>query len=279
VIAAAELGTRVRTAHADAWEVHGRLRAGTRRLHGIRLAASGLPHPQHNNGDVTAPDADVEGARAFFAAHGADWGVRVPAGMPWRHGRHLFTLRLMGLAPPAFRPTPAVAGIGLRAADAADLDAVAGIGLRAADAADLDAVAGIGLRAADAADLDAVAAIDAAVFGGDRAASRAWIAGHLGTPPVTSALAVDDAGVPVATGYALRSDGDAGPCLYVAGVAVLPAARGRGVGAHLTSWLMRKGFAAGATLAHLHADTDAAARLYDRLGFTEVPGLEIYVDL
>jgi ribosomal protein S18 acetylase RimI-like enzyme len=238
---------RIQTAHADAWEVHGRLRAGVARLHGIRLMASGLPYPQYNNGDVDAPGADLPGARAFYAGHGVEWGVRVPAGMPWRHGRHLFSKRLMGLEPPAFR--------------------------RAA------AVPSIGLRAARAADLDAVAEIDAAAFGGDPAAGRAWAAGHLGAAGVTTALAERPDGAPVATGYALRSDGDAGPCLYVAGIAVLPAARGRGIGAYLTSWLVDRGFAGGARLAHLHPDTNAAARLYARLGFTEVPGLEIYVDL
>src|SRR3954468_19343155 len=51
----------VRVAHADAWEAHGRFRAGSgggfARLPGIRLMASGLPHPQWNNGDVLDPDA------------------------------------------------------------------------------------------------------------------------------------------------------------------------------------------------------------------------------
>ena len=52
---------RVQTALADAWEVHGRLRAGVARLRGIRVMASGLAHPQYNSGDVSAPDADVDG--------------------------------------------------------------------------------------------------------------------------------------------------------------------------------------------------------------------------
>ena len=69
---------RVQTALADAWEVHGRLRAGVARLRGIRVMASGLAHPQYNSGDVSAPDADIDGARAFYARHGAGWGVRVP---------------------------------------------------------------------------------------------------------------------------------------------------------------------------------------------------------
>ena len=59
---------------------------------------------------------------------------------------------------------------------------------------------------------------------------------------------------------------------------MLAAARRRGVGAALSSWLLERGFAAGAELAHLNPDTDEAARLYGRLGFTETPGLDIYVE-
>jgi len=77
----------------------------------------------------------------------------------------------------------------------------------------------------------------------------------------------------------VRSDGEAGPCLYVAGVGVLAQARRRGVAAQMTSWLLEQGFAAGANFAHLHPDTDSAAGIYARLGFTETRGLDIYIDL
>jgi hypothetical protein len=58
----------IRTAHADAWEAHGRFRTpyggGAVRLPGIRLMASGLPHSQWNNGDVVDPAAvDLEAVR------------------------------------------------------------------------------------------------------------------------------------------------------------------------------------------------------------------------
>ena len=105
-----------------------------------------------------------------------------------------------------------------------------------------------------------------------------WARGHLGAPPVETALASLD-GKPVGTAYAVRSDGLAGPAVYLAGVAVLPEARRRGVGAAISSWLLERAFAAGAELAHLHPDDDRAARVYARLGFTEVPGFDIYVEL
>src|SRR3954452_3934772 len=43
------LPARVRTAEGDAWQVHGELRAGTATLRGMRVMASGLPHPMWNN--------------------------------------------------------------------------------------------------------------------------------------------------------------------------------------------------------------------------------------
>jgi hypothetical protein len=35
----------------------------------------------------------------------------------------------------------------------------------------------------------------------------------------------------------------------------------------------------GAEIAHLNPDTHAAARIYERLGFTELPGHDIYIEL
>jgi len=242
--------TRVHTAHADAWEVEGRLRerrgGGALAVRGLRLMASGLPQAQWNSGDVTAPDADVDAARAFYAERGAEWGVRVPAGMAWSHGRRVLTLRLMALEPPAFRPAPATPGVAVREASPDDLDAII--------------------------------AVDAAAFAADPAVERRWLGPHLSAQAVTTALATLD-GEPAGTGYTVRTDGRAGPAAYLAGVAVLNKARRRGVAAALSSWLLARGLADGARLAHLHADTDAAARVYARLGFADTAGLGVYVGL
>jgi GNAT superfamily N-acetyltransferase len=241
---------RVRTAHADAWAVEGALRepygGGSATLRGIRLMASGLPHPQWNSADVTGPGADLEGARAFYAERGVRWGVRVPEGMPWTAGRHLFRMALMGLTPRKLVAAPAVPGLTLRQAGPEDLETVL--------------------------------AVDTAAFGSDPDEYRPWTEPHLDAPPVTVALAVlgDE---PVGTAYALRSDGAAGPAVFLAGVAVLEHARRRGIAAAMSDWLLQRAFAEGARLAHLHPDTEGAARVYSRLGFSESGALDIFVDL
>jgi GNAT superfamily N-acetyltransferase len=241
---------RVHVAVADAWEVEGRLRerdgGGVLEVRGMRLMASGLPPDYWNSGDVTAPDADVEAARAFYAEHDAEWGVRVPCGMPWTRGRHVLTLDLMTLGPGDFTPVPASADIAVRVATPADLEALV--------------------------------AIDAAAFEEDPEVERPWIAPHLGAERIVTALATLE-GEPAGTGYSIRTDGRGGPALYLGGVAVAPPARRRGVATALSSWLVERGLAGGGDLVHLHADTGDAARVYARLGFVRAPGLDVYVDL
>ena len=246
---ASDLTDRVRTAHGDAWQAQGRLRephgGGAVELPGIRVMASGLPHAQWNNADVTDSRlVDVEAVRDWYAARGVPWGVRVPVGMPWGHGRHLFVKRLMGCPATAFAPAPLPPGCTVRPAGVPDEDTVV--------------------------------RIDSVAFASDPATERPWVAPHLTAAQTTVALAfLDDE--PVGTGYVLRSDGRAGPCAYLAGVAVLPHARGRGLGAALSSWLVERALAGGGELAHLHPDTDAAARVYARLGFVEVGGFDVHV--
>jgi GNAT superfamily N-acetyltransferase len=242
----------VRAAHGDAWQVEGRLRepfgGGVASVRGARLMASGIDHPQWNNGDVDDPAAaDVAAMRQWYAARGLPWGVRVPAGAEWPHGRFLFGKRLMGLDLAGF--------------DGGSRD-----------------LAGVSIRPAGPADLDAVLRVDVIAFESEADLERQWMQPHLSAPDVDVAVAEVD-GEPVGTAYAVRSDGRAGAALYVAGVAVLPEFRRRGFGGAIIAWLLARGAAAGARLAHLHPDTDEAARVYARLGFVEVDGFDIYVDL
>jgi GNAT superfamily N-acetyltransferase len=245
----AALTARTRAAHADAWQQQAvlRRRAGgaTAELAGIRLMTSGLDHPRWNHGDVTEPPlVDLTEVSAWFAAHRVRWGVRVPPETPWPHGRRLFRTRLMTLDAPDLRPAPLVAGLRVRVAHGEDLATVP--------------------------------ALDAAAFG--EGTVPEWIRPHLEAREVTTVIAELD-GAPVGTAYALRSDGRAGPAVYLAGVGVRPEARRRGIAAAMSSWLLEDAFSRGAVFAHLHPDDDPAARVYARLGFTEVDGLDVYVDL
>lgn len=247
---------RVQTAHGDAWQVSGRLRVadggGAAELPGVRLMSSGLPVAQWNAADVTDPAlVDLDAVRAWFAARGAGgtgvpWGVHVPAGTSWPHGRHLFRKRLMSVVGPELSPAPAVEGLVLREARPDDLDAVT--------------------------------SIDATAFGDPVDRTRAWTAPYLGARGVVVLLASLE-GEPVATATGLRSDGVAGPCVEVSAVGVLEQARGRGIGAALTSAVATWGFASGADMVWLGPEDDDAARLYGRLGFVETDGLDVYVDV
>ena len=208
--------------------------------------AAGFEAPGVNSGDGTGPDPDLDAAREFYAARGVTWGLRVPSEQPWPHGRRLFRRRVMAVPRDGFRPAPAVEGLTLRKAGPSDLPSVLHV--------------------------------DSTVFELDPTDNTRWLEPLLTAEAADVALAALD-GEPAGTAYTLRSDGAGGRALYLAGVGVLPAARRRGVGAAVSSWLLERGFTAGAELAHLNPDTDDAARLYARLGFVETPGLDIYVDI
>ena len=200
-----------------------------------------------NSGDVMGPDPDLEAARAFFAEHGVRWGLRVPEEMPWEQGTLLFRRRLMAMDRAAFRPAGAVRGLEVRVADADDLP--------------------VALH------------IDSTAFGLDRDENRRWLEPLLSAAAGGVRARVSSTAIRRAPPTCCAPTAAAGPCAYVAGVAVLPEARRRGVGAGVSSWLLERAFERGAELAHLNPDTDAAARIYGRLGFTELSGHDIYIDL
>lgn len=214
--------------------------------------ASGLPHAQWNNGDVTdVARVSIDDVRAWYATRaggkGVPWGLRVPAGVPFQYGRRVFRKRCMALVPErqrrAAEPPPALQ-----------------------------------IGVARPADLDDIARIDAAGFEDDVAVVRPWIAPQLGAAGFTTAMARLE-GVPVGIATAKFTSDRAGPCVGIYGVSVLEGARRRGIAAALTTWLLERTWADGATLAHLNPVSDAVARLYARLGFVETDGLDVYADL
>lgn len=239
--------TTARTADGDAWQTHGLVRAGSGgavgETDGARMMRSGLPKPWWNNADVhDAHTVDIDELAGWYEGHDARWGMRVPAGAEWPHGTFLFRNRLMALERSAFRPAPNAAGVTLRPATPVDLAVVA--------------------------------AVDREAFGGESAAE--WISPLLGSRAAIVAVAsVDER--PVGTGYVLHSDGWAGRSALLAGVAVVPSARRRGIAGALSSWLLEHAFDRGATLSVLNPDTDEAARVYSRLGYAETVGFDIYL--
>ena len=247
----ADLTERTQAAFADACQEQGRLRrpsgGDATDLPGIRLWSAGIAAPALNGGAVDdAAAVDIATVSAWFAARAVPWGVLVPVGMHWAYGRHLMTKALMALE---------------------RHEAVAG-----------PQVPGVVVRPATPADLADVLAVDAEAFGvEDPEVQRRWVAPHLTAFSVTTVVGELD-GTVVGTAYAVRSDGRAGAALSIGGVAVLPPARGRGVAAAMSAALVTRGLETGAELIHLSPDTEAAARVYARLGFTEVGGMEIYVD-
>jgi ribosomal protein S18 acetylase RimI-like enzyme len=243
-------GDAARLAHGEAWQALGRIHAERGRgrvaqVPGGLLMASGLPVPAYNNVDVTDPAVvDVAAVARWYDELGVPWGARVPAGADWPHGRLLFHKRLMALRSEDLRPPTVDERVAVRRAGTADLAEV--------------------LR------------LDVQAFGAGGEPQERWLEALLGSSTITVAVATWE-GTPAGTGYAVPTDGLAGPALYVAGVGVDPAFRRCGVGAALSSYLVEG--AGPGRLAHLHPDTDEARRVYARLGFEEVRGFDVYVDL
>ena len=216
------------------WQLEGSLRAGAALLRDVRVSSSGLPSMSWNNGDVHGPDPDIDAAREFFV--GLPWGMRVPAGWPFPHGRLRFRMPLMALERADFSPAPPVDGLELREAGSHDLETVV--------------------------------ALDTAAFAdGDAELGRRFFAAHFESAAIRTALGLLG-GEPVATAFTVRT----GDALYLGGVGVLPEARRRGIGAAVSSWLLEEEFG----FAHLWPDTDAAARIYGRIGFRMASALDVY---
>jgi GNAT superfamily N-acetyltransferase len=240
---------RVRWAHGDAWQVQGELRrrfgGAASVLPGARLMASGLPEAQWNNADVHDPDeADPEALARWYAERGAPpWGMRVAAGATWAYGSFLFRKGLMFVEPSSFTPLP-----------------------RAHD---------ITIAVVSPGELGLVSKLDAAAYGGSPDARRPWWEPLLASSDVTVAVALM-ADVPMGVGYTVRSNGWAGPVALAAGLGTTPHARRRGIGSALGSWLIARAFEHGAELVHATA-LSSATTLPRAWGFTETPGLDVYV--
>jgi hypothetical protein len=235
-----ELTRLVRTAHGDAWEAEGRLRerfgGGAARARGARLMASGIPRAQWNNADVTDAHPDLDAVTAWYGSLDVPWGLRVPLELDVDLGTPLFVKRCVGVAARRFHPHPPDETV-VRAATPAD----------------------------------DYAALDAHLFGGDLAESRLWVDPERASDRFRHWIGERD-GEAVAIGTALRTDGEAGPAVYVTGLAGRPDACAALAGAAAAD-----AFAGGAALVHANPDDDAEAALWTALGALEVPGFQVRV--
>ncbi|MFN4003042.1 ribosomal protein S18-alanine N-acetyltransferase [Microcella sp.] len=127
---------------------------------------------------------------------------------------------------------------------------------------------GVRVRDADLADLDAIMALEIATFPSD-AWSREMMAAELSAPHTRYVVAqVADAIV----GYAGLSAPAGATQADIQTIAVVPAHRGRGVGALLVRLLLDEARARGVddVLLEVRADNPGAQRLYERHGFAAI---------
>ncbi len=241
-----DLGSRARTAHGDAWQAHGRLRAhtggGATEIPGARLMASGLPHPAWNNADLTDGDVDVAALVAWYADRRVPWGIRVPPGVQVDLGRPLFHKRCAVVLPQALQRVPAPAGVAVRRAGREDLERYA--------------------------------VADATAFDEDLDLTRRWIEPMLGHPSCTLWLA-EAAGEVVGVASVLRTDDRAGPAAYLTGVGFVPDWAGRESTRALTAVAAEAALADGADVVHTNPDDDDEVAALASLGFVEVPGFDV----
>jgi len=244
------LGGLVRTAHADAWQVEGRLRepygGGVCAVRGARAMASGIKTPKWNNADVTDEQVDLEALSAWYGSLGMPWGLRVPLELSLAVGEPLFVKRCMGLL----------------------VSSGAESRLRR-----LGPAGGVQVRRIRADERDRFVALEVAAFGDDPATARAGLGPQFGVAGFDHWVA-EVAGATVGIATSVRSDELAGPAVMVTGMAALSGADARLVKTQLSAQISAQAVPAGpgATLVHVYPDDDEEAAAFAAVGFLEVPG-------
>ncbi|MER7418180.1 GNAT family N-acetyltransferase [Micromonospora peucetia] len=246
-----------------------------------------------------AARAEEHGALVLFAREGAGWpfyarprldattppsladvaAVRerqrelgLPEALEWVHentpdllavarsaGLSVLEAPLMVLDPAALPDPATLTDVPLRMLDPAEPDFAADVAARRAVAAVGFSTAGTERGEAGPAQRDAaVAELDEAALDEERVrvADGRRLSALAGTPTEGA----------LASGMAMR----VGDVAEIAGVATLPAARRRGLGAAVTAALARELLAAGADLVFLAAGSEDIARVYLRVGFRRV---------
>lgn len=238
------LTERVRTAHADAWELEGRVRepfgGGVARMPGARLMASGIAQAKWNNADVTVASVDVTAIRRWYESRGVPWGMRVPLEIALDFGEPLFVKRCVALLPGAPPNTPRISFSVRREPDPS-----------------------------------VYAALEAAAFGYDLSEACAWVQPQFAHAAFRHWVATID-GTPAAIGTTVRTDGDAGPASYLTGLALLPDAPVKALQT-LVDVAAADAFASGAAFVHTNPETAEEDEILTSHNPIEVPGFLIRV--
>jgi ribosomal protein S18 acetylase RimI-like enzyme len=219
-------------------------------LDGYVLAFSNQPDPALNGVAVVHEPLDPAGSLRLAEAECARRAQ--PLGVDLQRGRHPSVdaaVRMLGLSLVIERPAMAADPAALAAAPPPKVEIC---------------------RVTTDADVEALVAVGVAAFDDDPQVGRAvYGAGARGVEGVHTFVAWEgDDPVGISAGYFVRG------AVSVMGVAVVPEARHRGIGAALTVHAARA--FPGADLAWLHP-SDMASRMYEGLGFEPVSDWEIWV--
>ncbi|PZF97618.1 GNAT family N-acetyltransferase [Micromonospora deserti] len=229
---------------------------------------AGWPFYARPRRDTTGPPslADVSAVRERQRELG------LPEAFEWVHettpdllavarsaGLSVLEAPLMVLDPAALPDPAALGGVPVRLLDPAAPGFAADVAARRAVAAVGFAAAGTERSEAGPAERDAaVTELDVAALDEERA--------RIADGRRLSALAGTPADGALASGMAMR----VGDVAEIAGVATLPVARRRGLGAAVTAALARELLAAGTDLVFLSAGSEEIARVYLRVGFRRI---------
>jgi ribosomal protein S18 acetylase RimI-like enzyme len=219
---------------------------------GLAVCMTGVPLPPFNPTLVArvpaAPDDAVARAERTYDGTGLTIGIDIETSL---HGPVRAAAERAGLTMIESRP-----GMTLPLRDAIRVDPPDGVEV---------------VRVEDPALLDELVEVDAAAFGGEAAITRRFLPNAVLEDPAQRVYAAWTDGRLVAAGESTTLDGIMG----VFGIATLPAYRRRGIGAAVTSYLMRDRTDE-AEVAFLDA-SDLGFGVYRRLGFEVSSTWEVWV--
>lgn len=237
----------------DAWRRRTAVCGGeVHEVGGLVVCLTGVPAPWFNATLVADPDPDPDPGDAIdraMALYPPDLG---------------FGMELLPDLHPQVRAV--VEGRGWRTIDVAPVMTLDVASLRTPPMPD-----GLELiRVTDPVTLDRVAAIDAAAFGGDAGVTRRFLPDAIFHDPSQRVYAGLHDGEMVAAGETSMGDG----VLGVFGVATVPEARGRGIGAALTAHMIAD--RAGEADAAMLEASELGRGVYERLGFRAIMTREVW---